>query len=173
MNEIDTVHGTVTVYSGGDRVYLKADAYVKPTKERPVPELVQGPLVRLSIDEARIIAKAILRSVADAELHLEFVVPKLRKGTAPFTVVDFADRPAFTPLDPAVEASNAQREAALMRKERESVERMMAEAKQRKRRRGPLSKAAKQILAGTFPIQTKRNMRVCCTDPRKTGPEQP
>ena len=113
MNEIETKHGAVKVYRAGQHTYLRTSSY-GPIVD-PAPELIEGQQVRLSIDEARIIGKALLRCVAEAEEHLE-VQSKLvarRKGKPLVDELTFGLPPG------------AERDALILQREREKIERFM------------------------------------------------
>ena len=137
MKEIETKKGAVKVYCAGPHTYLRTSACVQPTKERPAPELIEGQQVRLSIDEARIVGKALLRCVAEAEEHVEFQRKlEMRRNKARAPVFDVFDVPAF--------ARPVATEAELIQKEKERMDRLRAEAKQRNRKKAK-PKLAEQV----------------------------
>jgi len=135
MKEIETKNGAVKVYCAGPHTYLRTSACVQPTKERPAPELIEGQQVRLSIDEARIVGKALLRCVAEAEEHLEYQ-KKLEKRQPPppaEMVLDVRDDdvPAFVRPDYDRVAQ------ALAKREQETME-LLKEAARKRNRKGKL-----------------------------------
>ena len=140
MKEFETKHGAVKVTCGVDRVYLRTSSY-GPINQ-PAPRLIEGQRVRLSIDEARIVGKAILRGVAEAEEHLERQKQfDLNRKARAAENAEAQTRWEMTKDGPPAYRPDMERMAQVLAKRREEEETKVRELLA-SRRRGPKRKAA-------------------------------